>query len=169
MICTHSAFQTPLYRGIQTSLYTVISHKVFVKSFCSSQLPHKSVNSSFTITHIENNLTDLCGNWLLQNDLKNTLCGIYRDIHARFVKAPPLEHERNQVALSALGETTGYGPSSWLRALLQVRQQVTSSAPGRSAETLNPKRCAQTAWVWGSGWRVGRLGCRGVVPRRARI
>jgi len=31
----------------------VISHKVFSKSFGRSQLPHKSVNVSFTITHIK--------------------------------------------------------------------------------------------------------------------
>jgi hypothetical protein len=30
--------------------------------------------SSVTITDIENKLTDLCGNLLLQNDVKNTLC-----------------------------------------------------------------------------------------------
>ena len=34
----------------------------FKKSFCRIQLPHKSVNVSFTITNIENKLTDLCGN-----------------------------------------------------------------------------------------------------------
>jgi len=38
----------------------VISHTVFLKSFCRSQLPHKSVNLSFTITNIKNKLTDLC-------------------------------------------------------------------------------------------------------------
>ena len=30
-----------------------ISHKVFLKSFCRSQLPHKSVNLSSTITNIK--------------------------------------------------------------------------------------------------------------------
>ena len=39
-----------------------ISHKVFLKSFCRSELPHKSVNLSFTITNIKNKLADLCGN-----------------------------------------------------------------------------------------------------------
>ena len=29
----------------------IISHKVFSKSFCSSQFPHKFVNLSFTITN----------------------------------------------------------------------------------------------------------------------
>ena len=32
------------------------------KSFCKSQLPHKYVNVSFTLTNIKNKLTDLCGN-----------------------------------------------------------------------------------------------------------
>ena len=32
------------------------SHKVFLMSFCISQLPHKSVNLSFTITKISNKL-----------------------------------------------------------------------------------------------------------------
>ena len=40
----------------------LISHKVFLKSFCRSQLPHKSVNLSFTITHTKNKLKNLYGN-----------------------------------------------------------------------------------------------------------
>ena len=52
------------------------SHKVFWKSFCRSRLPHKSINLSFTITNenIENKLTDLCANWLVQNVFQKTLC-----------------------------------------------------------------------------------------------
>ena len=46
--------------------------KLFLKSFCRSQLPHKSVNLSFTVTYVKNKLTDLYGNWLLPNDFKNT-------------------------------------------------------------------------------------------------
>ena len=38
------------------------SLKVSLKSFFRSQLPHKSVNVSFTITAIKNKLTDLCRN-----------------------------------------------------------------------------------------------------------
>ena len=52
----------------------VISHKVFFKSICISQLPQKSVNLSFTIIYMQNKLTNLCGNWHLQNDFKNALC-----------------------------------------------------------------------------------------------
>jgi len=36
-----------------------ISQKVLIKSFCKSQLPHKSDNLSFSITSIENELTIL--------------------------------------------------------------------------------------------------------------
>ena len=39
----------------------LISHTAFLRSFCRSHLPHKSVILSFTITIIKNNLTDLCG------------------------------------------------------------------------------------------------------------
>jgi hypothetical protein len=53
-----------------------ISHKVFLKTFCRSQLPHKPVNLSFTITYIKNQLTNLWGSSVLQNDFKNTLCEI---------------------------------------------------------------------------------------------
>ena len=34
-----------------------ISQKVFIKSFCKSQFPHKSVNSSFIIANVINKLT----------------------------------------------------------------------------------------------------------------
>ena len=42
--------------------YDIISQKVFLKSFCRSQLPDISVNLSFTITNMKNKLTNLCGN-----------------------------------------------------------------------------------------------------------
>jgi len=50
----------------------IISHKVFLKSFRRTQVPHKSVNLSFSVTNTENKLTDLCGNRLLQIDFNNT-------------------------------------------------------------------------------------------------
>ena len=40
---------------------TLTSHKVFLKSFCRSQIPHESVNVSFTITNMKHKLTDLGG------------------------------------------------------------------------------------------------------------
>ena len=48
--------------------------KVFTTSFCKCQFPHKFVNLSFIITNINNKLTDLCGNYLLENDLINAFC-----------------------------------------------------------------------------------------------
>ena len=52
---------------------------IFLKSFCKCQLPHKSVNISSIITYIKSKLTDLCGNRLLQNDLKIAFCEISLD------------------------------------------------------------------------------------------
>ena len=43
------------------------SRFVFFEKFCRSQLPHKSVNSFFFITNVEDKLTDLYGNGLLEN------------------------------------------------------------------------------------------------------
>ena len=57
-------------------LMVLIPLTVFLKSFCSNRLFHKSVNLSFTITYIKTELTDSCGNGLLQNDLRNILCQI---------------------------------------------------------------------------------------------
>ena len=54
----------------------LISLKVFFKSFCRSQLSHKFVNLSFTISNIKNKLTELCGNRLFKNDFINTFCEI---------------------------------------------------------------------------------------------
>ena len=51
----------------------LISLKVFVKSFCRSQFPHKSVNLCFIITNTKDELTNLCGNRLLQNALMQIL------------------------------------------------------------------------------------------------
>ena len=60
----------------------ISSHrKCFGSHSARSQLPHKSSNSSSTITNIKNNLTDLCGNRLLQNDFEKTL----REIELRWL------------------------------------------------------------------------------------
>ena len=50
-----------------------ISHRVFLKLFCKSQFPHKSVNLFFILVIIKDKLTDLCRIWFLQNAFKNTL------------------------------------------------------------------------------------------------
>ena len=53
-----------------------ISHRVFLKSFCRSQLPHTSVNLSSTITNIKNNLLYLCRSWFCSQKVKSSLCEI---------------------------------------------------------------------------------------------
>ena len=40
----------------------IVSQRVFIKLFCISQFPHKSVNLSFIIVIIRDELTNLCGN-----------------------------------------------------------------------------------------------------------
>ena len=45
---------------------------VFIKLFCKSQFPHKSVNLFFILVIIKDKLTDLCGNLLLRKDFINT-------------------------------------------------------------------------------------------------
>ena len=58
-------------------LYCIlISQKVFINSFCTSRFPHKSVNLFFKSVMIKDELTDLCGNEPLQNDVINTYCEI---------------------------------------------------------------------------------------------
>ena len=52
------------------------SQKVFTKLFCKSRFPHKFVNLFFISATIEDKLTNLCGDWLLQNDFVNILCEI---------------------------------------------------------------------------------------------
>ena len=54
----------------------LISQKMFLKSFCRSQLPHKSVNVCLTFTYMKNKRADLCGNRLLQNDLTKAFCEV---------------------------------------------------------------------------------------------
>ena len=54
----------------------LISQKEVIKSFRSIHFPHKSLNLSFIITNVREELTDLCGNGLLQNDFINNFCEI---------------------------------------------------------------------------------------------
>ena len=67
------------WAGVCTGAF--ISHRVFVKSFFISQLSHKSVNLSFPITNIKNELTNLCGNCHVQNYYINTFCEIDIPLH----------------------------------------------------------------------------------------
>ena len=51
-----------IVQHLQKLQLSLISHKVFLNSLYLSHPPHKSINLSFTIASIKNNLTDLCGN-----------------------------------------------------------------------------------------------------------
>ena len=57
------------------AFFYYLTQSVF-KVVLQKSTPHKFVDLSCTITNIKNNLTDLCGNRLLQNDVENTLCEI---------------------------------------------------------------------------------------------
>ena len=67
--------EVPLYTSASRGA-ALISPKVFIKLFCKSPFPHKSVNLFYLLVIIKANLTDLCGDRLLQNDVINTLCEI---------------------------------------------------------------------------------------------
>ena len=78
--------EVPLYsihsgtpKSDQRACPDFISQKVFIRSFCKSQFPHKSVHLSLITTNTKNKLTNLCGNRLLQNDFVNT----FREIESR--------------------------------------------------------------------------------------
>ena len=48
--------------GVSQVPPTLISHNLRLKSFCESQFPHKSFDPCFTMIHINDKMTDLCGN-----------------------------------------------------------------------------------------------------------
>ena len=70
-----------------------ISQKLVVMSFCKSQFPHKSVNFFSTITNIQNALTNLCGDSLLQNHFMNTFCELKT---GSLIYHPKTLHEASQ-------------------------------------------------------------------------
>ena len=62
-LCAASGRRSPSSRQSRPlPTQTLVSQKVFIQSFCKRQFPHKSVNSSFIITSINDKLTNLCGN-----------------------------------------------------------------------------------------------------------
>ena len=61
-------------KGVDGRGTAFISHKVFLKSFYRSQLPHKFVTSPCIITNTDKFSTDLCVNLPLHDDFRNTLC-----------------------------------------------------------------------------------------------
>ena len=50
----------------------LISQKVLIKSLYKSQSPYEFVNLFFIQAMLKDKLTDLCGDWLSQNDLTDT-------------------------------------------------------------------------------------------------
>ena len=48
--------------SMDTMAPVFVSHLFFIKLFCKSRFPHKSVNLSLVIINIKNRLTDWCGN-----------------------------------------------------------------------------------------------------------
>ena len=71
-VCPRCSLPSPL-NPAKTTARSYLTPSV-LKSCCRSQLPHKPVHLSFTITSIKNKLTDLCWNWLLHNDLQKSWC-----------------------------------------------------------------------------------------------
>ena len=65
--------EVPLYTSASRGA-ALISPKVFIKLFCKSQFPQKSVILFYILVIMKANLTDLCGDRLVQNDDINTLC-----------------------------------------------------------------------------------------------
>ena len=60
----------------------LISHKVFLKSFCESRFPHDFFNLFFILIVVKDKWTDLRRSWFLRNDFKGTVCKI--DSHAPY-------------------------------------------------------------------------------------
>ena len=52
------------------------SQKAVTDSFCKGQFPHKFVDVFFILVMKKDTLTDLCENWLLQNDFISAFCEI---------------------------------------------------------------------------------------------
>ena len=71
--CAPPRFKTP-----SQERRDFISYILFWKAFCRTQLPHKSVNLSFTINNIKNRFTDFCGNRMLQIAVEKSLREIRR-------------------------------------------------------------------------------------------
>ena len=73
---TQSAFKVVLQKSTHPPIRQRILYfyyKVFLKSFCDNQFPHKIVNAFFILVIVKDKLTDLRGSWLLQNSFRNTL------------------------------------------------------------------------------------------------
>ena len=60
-------------RAVPATDFALISQRVFVKLFCTSQPPHKSVNLSFTIANIKNKTLCVAGFYVrIENIILNS-------------------------------------------------------------------------------------------------
>ena len=72
---TRSRSRSPSSIDADTHQPAYLTESVY-RFVVQNQFPHKSVSVSFIITNIKKKMTDLCGNWLLQNKFMNTFCEI---------------------------------------------------------------------------------------------
>ena len=126
---------------------TLISQKVFIKSFYKSQFPQKSVNISSIITYMKDKWTDLCGNWLWQNDFINTVCWmnpdlpVVRCIFARQGAERPrglalvLLRRSRERACRETHNVNSFGP--WV----QIRKVTRSGTNGKTRGLYNSNFC----------------------------
>jgi hypothetical protein len=82
----------------------LISHKVFLNSFCKIRFPHKFVNKFFILVIVKNMLADSWGSRLLQNDFKNTQCEIRHH--------QPSEGSKSSLSTALMGTTSRQIPAS---------------------------------------------------------
>ena len=64
-----------------------ILQKMFIKSFCKNRFPHRSVNLLCRFMITKYNLTDLCENWLQQNDFYDNFLQNKIDSASRIVSS----------------------------------------------------------------------------------
>jgi len=82
-------------RGVRHGHVNVVSQKMFIKPFCKSQVPLKSVNSFFISLILQDKLTNQRGNLLLQNHCINTLCEIKAPGLTQLVRLNRPRHSQN--------------------------------------------------------------------------
>jgi len=130
-------------------------------AFCKSQFPHKSAKSFFILVIVKNEMTDLWGSLLLQNDLYNILCKIIA------VLRPVVAKQRGDISL-VLRILPPSGCATLQRLRLAERPPTGSARSLKSGLDFGPF----------PGWqrriclyaRMNRTSSRGGVelPRRAR-
>ena len=81
--CKRSRGSAAMFLKRRPHACSFVSHKVFLKLFCKSKFPHKSVNLFFISVTVNDKSAILWGGSLQQNDFKHTLCVVYKvSVHA---------------------------------------------------------------------------------------